>query len=151
MGQLTSSYLELWIYLKEQRVEPHCMTCWENLKKSPNIRKIIVCLFKSGSSLGTIFRFLKVPRSCVQTIMHSKKFQHDLSTQPLYRSGVNMLGWETRKRLWLSTVKWVLVLMWTERPDGETTSLTKTKKEKREEKKESQITVCSCISKIEIL
>jgi allophanate hydrolase subunit 1 len=41
---------------------------------SQHIRKEIVDLHKSGSSLGAIFKRLKVPRSSVQKIM--RKYEH---------------------------------------------------------------------------
>ena len=44
-----------------------------------------VDLHKSGSSLGAIFKCLKVPRSSVQTLVH--KYKHHGTTQPSYRSG----------------------------------------------------------------
>ena len=56
-----------------------CLTSWEDL------RKIIVDLHKSGSSLGAISKRLKVPRSLVQTTVH--KYKHHGTTQPSYRSG----------------------------------------------------------------
>ncbi|CAJ0918597.1 unnamed protein product [Ranitomeya imitator] len=50
-----------------------------------DIRKRIVDLHKSGSSFGTITRYLKVPRSSVQTIIH--KYKQDGNVQSSYRSG----------------------------------------------------------------
>uniref|UniRef100_A0A8C8EI81 Transposase Tc1-like domain-containing protein n=1 Tax=Oncorhynchus tshawytscha TaxID=74940 RepID=A0A8C8EI81_ONCTS len=50
-----------------------------------DLRKIIVDLHKSGSSLGAISKCLKVPRSSVQTIV--RKYQHHGTTQPSYCSG----------------------------------------------------------------
>ncbi|KAI4871438.1 hypothetical protein NFI96_013064, partial [Prochilodus magdalenae] len=52
---------------------------------SQDIRKRIVDLHKSGSSLGAISRCLKVPRSSVQTIIC--KYKKDGNVQPSYRSG----------------------------------------------------------------
>ncbi|KAI4891578.1 hypothetical protein NFI96_004031 [Prochilodus magdalenae] len=52
---------------------------------SQDIRKRIVDLHKSGSSLGAISRCLKVPRSSVQTII--RKYKKDGNVQPSYRSG----------------------------------------------------------------
>ena len=63
---------------------PLCLTSWENQKKS-DLRKKIVDLHKSGSSLGTISKCLKVPRSSVQTIV--RKCKHHGTTQPSYHSG----------------------------------------------------------------
>ena len=40
---------------------------------------------KSGSSLGAIFKCLKVPRLSVQTIV--RKYKHNGTTQPWYHSG----------------------------------------------------------------
>ena len=51
---------------------PLCLTSWENLNKS-------------GSSLGAISKFLKIPRSSVQTIV--RMYKHHRTTQPSYRSG----------------------------------------------------------------
>ena len=45
----------------------------------------MVDLHKSGSSLGAIFKGLKVTRSSVQTIV--RKYKHHGTTQPSYRSG----------------------------------------------------------------
>ena len=61
---------------------PLCLTSWENQKKSANI---FVDLHKSGSSLGTIYKRLKVPRSSVQNTVC--KYKHHGTTQPSYRSG----------------------------------------------------------------
>ncbi|KAI4905485.1 hypothetical protein NFI96_001364 [Prochilodus magdalenae] len=52
---------------------------------SQDIRKRIVDLHKSGSSLGAISRCLKVPRSSVQTII--RKYKKVGNVQPSYRSG----------------------------------------------------------------
>ena len=52
---------------------------------SQDLRKKIVDLHKSGSSLGAISKCLKVPRSSVQTIV--RKYKHHGTTQPSYRSG----------------------------------------------------------------
>uniref|UniRef100_A0A674C7G8 Paired domain-containing protein n=1 Tax=Salmo trutta TaxID=8032 RepID=A0A674C7G8_SALTR len=52
---------------------------------SQDLRKQIVDLHKSGSSLGAISKCLKVPRSSVQTIVF--KYKHNVTTQPSYRSG----------------------------------------------------------------
>ena len=52
---------------------------------SQDLRKTIVDLHKSGSSLGAISKCLKVPLSSVQTIVH--KYKHRGTTQPSYRSG----------------------------------------------------------------
>ena len=46
---------------------------------------MIVDLYKCGSSLGTISRCLKVPRSSVQTII--RKYKKHGNVQPSYRSG----------------------------------------------------------------
>ena len=51
----------------------------------PRPQKKIVDLHKSGSSLGTISKHLKVPRSSVQTIVC--KYKHHGTTQLSYRSG----------------------------------------------------------------
>ena len=48
-----------------------------------DLRKRIVDLHKSGSSLGAISKCLKVPRSSVLTIV--RKYQHHGTTQPSYR------------------------------------------------------------------
>jgi transposase len=50
-----------------------------------DLRKKIVDLHMSGSSLGAISKRLKVPRSSVQAIVH--KYKHHGTTQPSYRSG----------------------------------------------------------------
>ena len=50
-----------------------------------HLRKEIVDLHKSGSSLGAISKCLKVPSSFVQTI--ERKYKHHGTTQPSYRSG----------------------------------------------------------------
>ena len=52
---------------------------------SQDLRKKIVDLHKSGSSLGTISKRLKTPHSSVQTIVC--KYKHHGSMQPSYRSG----------------------------------------------------------------
>ena len=52
---------------------------------SQDLRKTIVDLHKSGSSLGATSKCLKVPRSSVQTIV--RKYKHHGTTQPPYRSG----------------------------------------------------------------
>ena len=52
---------------------------------SQDLRKNIVDLHMSGSSLGEISKCLKVPRSSVQTIV--RKYKHHGTTQPSYRSG----------------------------------------------------------------
>ncbi|KAJ0000165.1 hypothetical protein NQD34_012007 [Periophthalmus magnuspinnatus] len=52
---------------------------------SQDIRKKIVDLHKSGSSLGAISSCLKVPRSSVQTII--RKYKHHGNVQPSHRSG----------------------------------------------------------------
>uniref|UniRef100_A0AAZ3P4G0 Sleeping Beauty transposase HTH domain-containing protein n=1 Tax=Oncorhynchus tshawytscha TaxID=74940 RepID=A0AAZ3P4G0_ONCTS len=52
---------------------------------SQDLRKKIVDLHKSGSSLGAISKRLKVPRSPVQTIV--RKYKHHGTTQLSYRSG----------------------------------------------------------------
>nr|2M8E_A Chain A, SLEEPING BEAUTY TRANSPOSASE [synthetic construct] len=46
---------------------------------SQDLRKKIVDLHKSGSSLGAISKRLKVPRSSVQTIV--RKYKHHGTTQ----------------------------------------------------------------------
>ena len=50
-----------------------------------NLRKKIVDLHTSGSSLGAISKRLKVPRYSEQTIV--RKYKHHGTTQPSYRSG----------------------------------------------------------------
>ena len=52
---------------------------------SQDLRKKIVDLHKSGSSLGAMSKHLKVPRSSVQTIV--RKYKHHGTRQPSYRSG----------------------------------------------------------------
>uniref|UniRef100_A0AAZ3Q7D7 Transposase Tc1-like domain-containing protein n=1 Tax=Oncorhynchus tshawytscha TaxID=74940 RepID=A0AAZ3Q7D7_ONCTS len=52
---------------------------------SQDLRKKMVDLHKSGSSLKAISKRLKVPRSSVQTIV--RKYEYHGTTQPLYRSG----------------------------------------------------------------
>uniref|UniRef100_A0AAZ3QYN0 Sleeping Beauty transposase HTH domain-containing protein n=1 Tax=Oncorhynchus tshawytscha TaxID=74940 RepID=A0AAZ3QYN0_ONCTS len=52
---------------------------------SQDLRKKIVDLHKSGSSLGAISKCLKVPRSSAQTIVC--KYKHHGTTQPSYSSG----------------------------------------------------------------
>uniref|UniRef100_A0AAZ3PNX5 Transposase Tc1-like domain-containing protein n=1 Tax=Oncorhynchus tshawytscha TaxID=74940 RepID=A0AAZ3PNX5_ONCTS len=52
---------------------------------SQDLRKNIVDLHKSGSSLGAISKHLKVPRSSVLTIVC--KYKHHGTTQPSYSSG----------------------------------------------------------------
>ena len=52
---------------------------------SQDLRKKIVDVHKSGSSLGAIFKRLKVPRSSVQTIV--RKYKHHGTTQQSNRSG----------------------------------------------------------------
>ena len=52
---------------------------------SQDLRKTIVDLQKSGSSLGAISKCLKVPHSSVQTIVC--KYKHHGTTQPSDRSG----------------------------------------------------------------
>ena len=52
---------------------------------SQDLRKKIVDLHKSDSSLGAISKCLMVPRSSVQTIVH--KCKHHGTMQPSYRSG----------------------------------------------------------------
>ena len=52
---------------------------------SQDIRKRIVDFHKSGSSLGTISRCLKVPRSSVQIII--RNYKHHGNVQQLYCSG----------------------------------------------------------------
>uniref|UniRef100_A0AAZ3PTG4 Paired domain-containing protein n=1 Tax=Oncorhynchus tshawytscha TaxID=74940 RepID=A0AAZ3PTG4_ONCTS len=52
---------------------------------SQDLRKKIVDLHKSGSSLGEISKCLKVPRSFVQKIV--SKYKHHGTTQPSYLSG----------------------------------------------------------------
>ena len=65
---------------------PLCLTSWENQKKSAKTsEKVFVDLHKSGSSLGEIYKSLKVPRSSVQTIV--RNYKHYGTTQPSYRSG----------------------------------------------------------------
>ena len=66
-----------------------CASSLDIMGKSKEIsqvlRKKIVDLHKSGSSLGAISKRLKVPRSSVQTIV--RKYKHHGTTQPSYRSG----------------------------------------------------------------
>jgi transposase len=50
-----------------------------------DLRKIIVDLHKSGSSLGAFSKCLKVPHSSVQTIV--RKYKHHGTTKPSYCSG----------------------------------------------------------------
>ena len=52
---------------------------------SQNLRNKIVDLHKSDSSLGAISKCMKVPRSCVQTIVC--KYKHHGTTEPSYPSG----------------------------------------------------------------
>jgi transposase len=52
---------------------------------SQGLRKKIVDLHKSGSSLGAISKRLKVPRSSVQTIVC--KYKHHGNMLPSYHSG----------------------------------------------------------------
>uniref|UniRef100_A0AAZ3RCG7 Sleeping Beauty transposase HTH domain-containing protein n=1 Tax=Oncorhynchus tshawytscha TaxID=74940 RepID=A0AAZ3RCG7_ONCTS len=52
---------------------------------SQDLRKKIVDLHKSGSSLGASSKRLKVPHSSVQTIVH--KYKHHGTTQLSYCSG----------------------------------------------------------------
>ena len=53
---------------------------------SQDLRKKIVDLHKSVSSLGAISKRLKVPRSSVQTIV--RKYKYHWTTQLSYRSGM---------------------------------------------------------------
>ena len=69
---------------------PLCLTSWEI---SQDLRKKIVDLHRSGSSLGAISKHLKVPRSSAQTIVC--KYKHNGTTQPSYRCHV--LGNERTK------------------------------------------------------
>ena len=62
-----------------------CNIMGKSKEISQDIRKRIVDLHESGSSLGEISRFLKVPRSSVQTII--RKYKHHGNVQPSYRSG----------------------------------------------------------------
>ena len=55
---------------------PLCLTSWENQKKSAKTSGQIVDLHKSGSSLGVIYKHLKVARSSVQTMVH--KYKHTI-------------------------------------------------------------------------
>ena len=66
---------------------------------SQDLRKNIVDLHKSGSSLGAISKCLNVPRSSVQTIV--RKYKHYGTTQPSYHSG--------RKRVLAPRDEWTLV------------------------------------------
>ena len=63
--------------------------CFDIMGKSKEIsqdlRKNIVDLHESGSSVGAISKRLKVPRSSVQTIV--RKYKHQGTTQPSNRSG----------------------------------------------------------------
>uniref|UniRef100_A0A8C8G6F2 Sleeping Beauty transposase HTH domain-containing protein n=1 Tax=Oncorhynchus tshawytscha TaxID=74940 RepID=A0A8C8G6F2_ONCTS len=52
---------------------------------SQDLRKKVVDLHKSGSSLGAIYTRLKVPCSSIQTIV--PKYKHHGASQPSYRSG----------------------------------------------------------------
>lgn len=62
-----------------------CNIMGKSKEISQDIRKRIVDVHKSGSSLGAISRCLKVPRSSVQTII--RKYKHHGNVQPSYRSG----------------------------------------------------------------
>ena len=59
---------------------PLCLTSWENQKKSAKT-STIVDLHMSGSSLGAISKWLKVPHSSVQTILH--KYKNNAAIIPL--------------------------------------------------------------------
>ena len=60
-----------------------CVASWEKSKEIIlNIRKRTVDLYKSGSSLGKIFRCLKVPCSSVQAIIC--KYKHHGNVQTSY-------------------------------------------------------------------
>jgi transposase len=63
---------------------PFCLTSWEIKIISQDLRKRIVDLRKSGSSLGAISKCMKVPRSSVQTIVH--KYNHHGTTQSSFLS-----------------------------------------------------------------
>ena len=56
---------------------------------SQDLRKIIVDLYQSGSSLGLISKCLKVPRSSVQTMV--RKYKHHGTMQLSYRSGRRLI------------------------------------------------------------
>ena len=62
----------------------YLQTLGKSKEISQDLRKTIVD-HKSGSSLGAIYKRLKVPRSSVQTIV--RKYKHHGTTQPSYRSG----------------------------------------------------------------
>ena len=64
---------------------PHCLTSWENQKKSAKTSGKKMFFFWSSSSLGAISKCLKVPRSSVQTIVC--QYKHHGTKQPSYRSG----------------------------------------------------------------
>ena len=62
-----------------------CVTSWENQKKSAiDVRKKIVDLHESGSSLGTISRCLKV--SCLSVPTITNQYNHNGNVQPSYYS-----------------------------------------------------------------
>lgn len=60
---------------------PHSSFVWHNGK----VKKKKVWLQESGTSLGTIFRCLKVPHSSVQTIVC--RYRHNGNVQKSYHSG----------------------------------------------------------------
>ena len=116
-------------------LQTQCLFAWHHGKIQINQSRPQKkhCRTKSGSSLATISKCLKVPHSSVQTIV--RKYKHHGNTQPSYRSGrrhilsprdertlvwkvqinprttekdpVKMLQ-ETGTKVSISTVKWVL-------------------------------------------
>ena len=59
----------LWMYFKAD-LQTQCLFAWKSKEISQDLRKIIVDLHKSGSSLAAISKRLKVLRSSIQTIVH---------------------------------------------------------------------------------
>ena len=80
----------LWMYFKAY-LQTQCLFAWhgkimgKSKEISQDLRKKIVDLHKSGSSLGAISKRLKVPRSSVQTIVC--KYKHHGTRQLSCRSG----------------------------------------------------------------
>ena len=70
---------------------------------SLDLRKTVGDLHKSGSSLGTISKRLKVERSSVQTIV--RKYKHHGTTQPSYRSGRRLVPSPRDERTLVRKVK----------------------------------------------
>uniref|UniRef100_A0AAZ3RB43 Transposase Tc1-like domain-containing protein n=1 Tax=Oncorhynchus tshawytscha TaxID=74940 RepID=A0AAZ3RB43_ONCTS len=73
------------MYFKAYLLSASLLDMGKSKEISQDLRKEIVDLHKSGSSLGAISKRLKVPRSSVQTIV--RKYKHHGTTQPSYRSG----------------------------------------------------------------